>query len=144
MIHQLLATGQGQAVICLPACEEQGNLPVQENTETQKNPEASQFIRPWVVAGSCSHEQGPLLPAQVKILGLLQHHSPTAPSLGAGPPLLPCRLLLPLRALRSSKDRLPPCRAITAALAALSPSPAPVCWVKSGGQLQLWGEGDRG
>lgn len=58
MIHQLLATGQGQAVICLPACEEQGNLPVEENTETK-------FIRAWFVAGSSSHEQVPLFPPQV-------------------------------------------------------------------------------
>lgn len=26
MMHQLFATGQGQAVLCLPACEEKGNF----------------------------------------------------------------------------------------------------------------------
>lgn len=56
MIHQLLAIGQGQAVICLPACEEQENLPVQENIETK-------FIRACFVART--HEQVPLFPPQV-------------------------------------------------------------------------------
>lgn len=106
--------------------------------------EVSKFIRVWFVAGSSSQEQVPLFPPQVKILGLLLQHSPVPAPL----PLLPggrTPTAAPSQgSQQAARGAFPLAVPSLLAGAALSPSPAPICWRTSGGQLQLCGEGGRG